>query len=389
MKLTLAQTRRIALHQQLYCFADNEGKTGTLDVIKNLSYIQLDTISVIERAHHHTLYNRVIDYHPDMLNDLLANDKTIWEYWAHAASYLPIEDYPFYKIRMQNFPNGSWEKKFWELHNDLAKPVLDRIRKDGPLSTKHFEDTRTEKENQVWGNIKPAKIMLELLMWKGDLIVTARDKFQRVYDLTERVIPHYKEIEIPSVETRAEFMVYRALLAHGIASESEIVKHLQVAPRQSVSSSIKKLAKSKEIIPVQVEGLKDTYFSLAGTDLENILQQQQNTRVWLLSPFDNAVILRNRVKNLFNYDYALECYVTPAKRKFGYWNCPMLWQDNIVGMMDPKADRKTKILTINSIHIDKTVWKQKSFQTAFAKELTRFASFNGCKTYTLNTLNLL
>ncbi len=384
MNLSLTEARRLALHHQLYQFVEHRGKSAVLDVIKKLSYIQLDTISVIERAHHHTLYNRVRDYHPDMLNDLLAKDKTIWEYWAHAASYLPIGDYPYYKIRMQNFPNGSWEKKFWELHKDLAKPILDRIRKEGPLSTKHFEDTRTVKENQVWGNIKPAKIMLELLMWKGDLIVTARDKFQRVYDLTERVIPHYKEIELPSLEARAEFMVHRALLAHGIASESEIVKHLQVAPRQSVSSSIKKLAKSKEIISIQLEGLKDSYFSLAGTDFDSILQQQQYNQVWLLSPFDNAVILRNRVKNLFNYDYALECYVTPAKRKFGYWNCPILWQDTIVGILDPKADRKTKILTINSINIDRTVWKQKHFQTEFDKELSRFALFNGCNSYTIN-----
>jgi len=387
MKLSFAQIRNLALQHQLYRFDEHEGKAGVLDVIKTLSYVQLDTISVIERAHHHTLYNRVKDYHPDMLNELLAKDKAIWEYWAHAASYIPIEDYPFYKIRMLSFPNGSWEKKFWELHKDLAKPVLDRIRKDGPLSTKHFEDTRTVKENQVWGNIKPAKIMLELLMWKGDLIVTARDKFQRVYDLTERAIPHYREIELPSDKARAEFMITRTLRAHGIASESDINSHISLAARPVVTKALKDLLKHDKIQAFSLDGVKEPFYMFSDT----VIPSEQNLNIpdsiRILSPFDNAVILRSRLLKIFAFDYALECYVTPAKRKFGYWNCPVLWKDNFVGILDPKADRKTKIMIINSIHIDKKIWKNKQFQTAFEQELTDFIRFIGCKSYFIIKLN--
>ena len=224
-------------------------------------------------------------------------------------------------------------------------------------------------------------------MWKGDLIVTARDKFQRVYDLTERVIPDYKKIELPSDDARALFMISRTLQAHGIASESDINKHIPLADRKAVAHILKTLIKSGIITPVEIESLKDKYYCFADIDVNEITSQPQNQQVWILSPFDNAVILRNRIKQIFNYDYALECYVTPAKRKYGYWNCPVLWKDNIVGMLDPKADRKTKLLIINSIHIDKTVWKQKSFQTAFEKELTRFASFNGCNSYTINKVS--
>jgi hypothetical protein len=378
MNLSINQAKNIALDHQFYRFDKHSGKQGVLDIINTLSYIQIDTISVIERAHHHTLYNRVHDYHPDMLNDLLAKDKAIWEYWGHAASYLPLTDYPYYKFRMHSFPNGTWEKKFWELHKDMSQPILDRIRAEGPLSTRHFEDTRTVKENQVWGNIKPAKIMLELLMWKGELIVTARDKFQRVYDLTERVIPHYQDIELPSEQSRAEFMIQRTLSAHGIATLSEINKHITLAPRQAIDKVLTDWIKIGKITIVKVEGIKDAFYCLTGLDLDKPSDHQAADRVRILTPFDNSIILRSRLSNIFSFDYALECYVTPAKRRFGYWNCPILWNNNIVGIMDPKADRKTKELTINSIYIDKKVWQQKSFQTAFAKELDSFSRFNGC-----------
>ncbi len=389
MKITPPHARHLALQAQLYKFCEHKDKDGVLDAIKTLGYVQIDTISVIERAHNHTLYNRVSNYHPDMLDDLLAKDKAIWEFWGHAASYLPIEDYPFYKIRMQNFPNGTWEKGFWELHKDLAKPILYRIKEEGPLSTKHFEDTRTVKENVVWGNIKPAKIMLELLMWKGDLIVTARNKFQRVYDLTERIIPHYKEIEVPSEQTRAEFMINRAILAHGIVSENDINKHLPIAPKPAVADALQALSKAGAIIPIQIEGINDTFYCASDTAWKDKSHSASDKQVRLLSPFDNAVILRSRLKQLFDFEYTIECYVTPAKRIYGYWSCPILWKDNFVGRLDPKADRKTKLLTINSIFITKKVWMQPSFQTAFTKELDRFTRFNGCSSYAINNINLL
>jgi len=282
MKMTSEQARHLALQNQLYQFSEHKGKAGVFDVIKKLSYVQLDTISVIERAHHHTLYNRVQDYHPELLNDLLAKDKVIWEYWAHAAGYVPLEDYPFYKIRMKNFPNGSWEKKFWELHKDLAVPILNRIKSDGPLSTKHFEDTRTTKSSEPWGNLKPAKIMLELLMWKGDLIVTARDKFQRVYDLTERVIPHHQKIELPSEQARAEFMIHRTLQAHGLATEKEINQHITLAPRQAVSHSLKQQLQAGKIRQFNLVGVNDTFYCLAETAFDKLSKGLGNNQVRIL-----------------------------------------------------------------------------------------------------------
>jgi uncharacterized protein YcaQ len=389
LTLSLHQARKIALWHQLYRFSDHEGKAGTLDAIRTLSYVQIDTINVVERAHHHTLYNRVRNYQRNMLNELLRNDKAVWEYWAHAASYIPIEDYAYYKIRMHNFPNGTWERKFWELHKDLAEPIMDRIRKEGPLSSKDFEDPREKKENLGWGDWKPAKIMLELLMWKGDLIVTARDKFQRVYDLTERVIPDYRKTELPSEQDRAEFMVLRTLQAHGIATAKDIFTHITLTSRQAVSDSLRRLCEKQIICQAKVEENRDVYYSLPG--IESAIEKRCDFKfgLYILSPFDNAVILRPRLKKIFEFNYSLECYVTPSKRKFGYWSCPLLWQDKLVGFLDPKAERKTAHLKINSLFINKEIWTQSKFHQALEKELSRFAAFNGCNTYSIDKFNLI
>jgi len=383
IKITKEQARHLALQHQFHRFSNLKGKAGTLEVIRTLSYIQLDTISVIQRAHHHTLYNRIDDYHPDMLDELLAKDKAIWEYWGHAASYLPREDYPYYRNRMLTFPNNQWERNLWKAHSDISKHVLNRIRKEGPLSSKHFEHTGKKQANNGWGNVKPSKIMLELLMWRGDLIVTARDNWQRVYDLTERVIPHYKEMEIPAEMARAEFMIIRTLQAHGIATESDINKHITLAPRKAVSESLNRLVKADKVRKLHIEEQKDIWYCFADLDLSGIHQDADGRNVRILSPFDNAVILRSRLTHIFDFDYSLECYVTPAKRQFGYWNCPILFNDILVGILDPKADRKSKTLNLNTIFIRKDIWKQKRFQTAFDKELQRFIQFNGCTTYSL------
>lgn len=388
MDITLTEARSCALHYNLYRFQDYTGKAGALAALRQLSYIQIDTINVIERAHHHTLYNRVLSYQPDMLMDLLAVDKVVWEYWGHAASYLPIEDYPYYKQRMLDFPNGSWEQKYWQEHQQLAEPILERIRTEGALSASNFEDTRLTRITPGWGDWKPAKFMLELLMWKGDLIVTGRRNFQRVYDLTERVIPHHRDVQPPSESERLRFMILRALQSHGIASEFDFKNHLFIAPKKTLSDRLKLMLSSGEIIPVNIAGIQTPYYTLAETASEMLNQTPSPQRVFLLSPFDNSVILRPRLKQLFDFEYTIECYVPAAKRLYGYWTMPVLWKNAFIGRIDPKAIRKTRTLWLNSVHIATKVWKSREFQSAFEQELTAFAQFNGCDTYTIDRVFL-
>jgi len=375
--------RALALDKQLYRFAGHQGKADTLNVIKTLSYVQLDTVTVIERAHHHTLYNRVREYQPAYLDELLAQDKAVFEHWAHAAGYLPIEDFPYYQIRMRNFPLGAWEKAMWNKHKDLAEPILKRIKEEGPLSSKDFEDTRLHKEPSGWGNWKPAKIVLELLLLKGDLMCASRNNFNRIYDLTERVLPGNREMQMPSAEERAIFMVLRTLQAHGIASEGDINNHIKLAAKTDVSHALTHLLKEDVIRKESIDGLKEAYFCLTETPLGSYEDFSHPSRVYLLSPFDNAVILRKRLLQLFDFDYTMECYVSPAKRKFGYWVLPVLYKGSFVGKMDVKADRKSGIFLVHALHLDKKLKTGKAFQTALEKELTAFAAFHSCSSWTV------
>ncbi len=387
--ISVEQARNFALHHQLYRFRKNRGKDGTLDAICKLAYVQIDTINVVERAHHHTLFNRVTDYKTTYLDDLLAKDKAIFEYWGHAASFLPRSELRYFIPRMKNFPNNNaWERYMWEKSGQVVDHVLKRIEKEGPLTSADFEHQRLEPKSRGWWDWKPAKVTLELLMWKGDLCVVGRRNFQRLYDLTSRAIPDFHKLEIPAPAELALWMIRTTIQAHGIASLSDINKHIPLTTRQEVSHALADLLFEKEVIEIRIHGLKEPHYIFAA-HLDNLdVPFQRYNLVWLLSPFDNIVIFRSRLKKLFGFDYAIECYLPSSKRIYGYWNLPILYKERFVGRLDPKADRKKSNLIINSLFIEKAIWKSKSFQNAFEKALADYTAFNQCKTYTISKINL-
>ena len=185
--------RKIALKAQLLdgSMKFPKGKEGVAQAIEKLGYVQIDTINIIERAHNHTLWTRRPDYKPEMLHELQSRDRRVFEYWGHAASYLPTTDYRYYIPMMRSFadPKSKWVQGRFKKYGHLMKPILERIRKEGALSSRNFE-TLTDKSRGTWWDWRPSKVALELLFWKGDLMITERRNFQRVYDLTERVLPH-------------------------------------------------------------------------------------------------------------------------------------------------------------------------------------------------------
>jgi len=176
-------------------------------VIRRLGYVQIDTISVIRRAHHHTLWNRCRGYRADTLHRLQAEERKIFEYWGHAASYLPMEDYRFYIPQMKRYfdPKGKWVKNRYREYGHLMDGMLERIRREGPLGSRDFK-SEERTGNSAWGNWKPAKIVLELLFWRGELMVTRRENFHRIYDLTERVLPRASIPPFPLRRSWAAFL---------------------------------------------------------------------------------------------------------------------------------------------------------------------------------------
>lgn len=381
IKISAQQAKRIALHASLLNGNHKlpKGKKGVQTVIDKLGYIQIDTISVVERAHNHTLWTRCSDYIPKYLHDLQAKDKSIFEYWGHAMSYLPMEDYRFYRPIIKRFlkPESVWVKNRLDKHRSLMAKVLKRIKNDGPLSSKDFE-SKIKGGGTGWWDWRPSKIALELLYWQGKLMISERKNFHRYYDLTERVLPENINLKVPTKLQLTEFWIRRAIQAYGIATKSDINKYLQYIDKKSVEIQLPKMVKKKEITQITIPGSKDIYFALSD-DLDTLVSlKQSEPKVHILSPFDNAIILRDRIKKLFDFDYALECYLPAPKRKFGYFVLPLLWGEDFIGRMDVKAERKKQQLVIRKIFPEDGVTYSDEFIHSFTEKLRSFAEFNDC-----------
>lgn len=371
-KIDLYTARQIILQSQLLA-TDNRllGKEGTLQAIKQLGYVQIDTISVVERAHHHVLWTRVPDYEPNFLQTLDIQDRAIFDYWSHAASYLPIEDYRYSLVRKKNMDNGSG---FWRLTDPvLSAHVLERIRKKGPLMARDFEKEKTTVD-QAW-MIPAINQVIRQLFMKGELMVAGRKGIQKIYDLPERVLPPETSSVMPSTGEYVEYIIRRNLLAHGLVRLGEFGYLLKV-PKKEFQAVLKKMIQSGEVVEVDINGLSTgSYFAFRKT-IDNFSPTPKKL-FHILSPFDNLIIQRKRLAELFDFQYTLECYVPAAKRKFGYFGLPLLYGTQFVGQMDAKADRKTKILYIRNLE-----WNGKTSQVmlkAFEKKLWAFAQYCGCQ----------
>ena len=377
--MELKQAISIALGNQLYRQQELSGKAGLRTLIQQLGYLQIDTISVVERAHHHTIWSRMQDYNKQHLNALLEQDRAIYEYWGHAASYLPMEDYRYSLPRMQSFPDANtWEKQFFTKYHHLMDDVLLRIRQEGPLGARDFVDDRQVKPSAGWGSEKPAKLALELLFWKGELMISHRQGFQRFYDLRERILPPWVETNLPTPEELYRHYILRALEAMGIGSLNDIQSHFMVRGKELFSRNLRQLIENKDVLSTNIAGIKEEHYLLPKS-LESLGSNKNGeSQLFILSPFDNAVILRPRIKRLFGFDYTLECYLTPQKRVYGYWCLPLLFKNSFIGRLDCKADRKAKQMQINSLHFESGVKPDHQMASALQSSFNRFADFCGC-----------
>lgn len=346
-------------------------------IIGQLGYVQIDTIAIVERAHHHTLWNRASAYAPDALHELHVKDKAVFEYWAHAMAYLPIEDYRYYMPRMQRQRTAPRDglKQWMQEHADVLTHVLERIRAEGPLTSKDFDPPPGIKRG-TWWNWKPAKRALEILFWQGFLMIPERRSFQKVYDLTERVLPPVVDTTMPSQGELSEFHVRRALHAMGVARIREMRDVFQIVPQAELASTVRNLTDAGEVALVALEGQSEPYYALASM-LEREPPETPE-RAWILSPFDNLIIHRDRVKRLFGFDYTIECYLPAAKRTYGYFVLPVLWRNRLFARLDPKADRQQRTLIVKALWFEPWFTAFDEGLPALANALASYARFNGC-----------
>lgn len=350
------------------------GREGVAQTIERLGYVQIDTLAVVRRAHHHTLWSRRSDYTPQMLHRLHVEDRRIFEYWTHAASYVPMADYRYYVPRMRRWGASSKTKKFMKNNAKLARNVLGRIRKEGALSSADFKETDGRKRGSWW-DWKPAKMALETLFSMGELMVSERRNFRRLYDLAERVLPGHVDTSPPSRDELARFTVRRELASQGLSK----LKGWWVHDREAAWEALDELVDSGEVTTVLVEGAADGRYYALTESLDAALRSHRMPRqLHILSPFDNMVIRRNRVKDLFGFECKLECYFPAAKRRYGYFCLPILWKDRFIGRLDPKADRKSRTLIVRKLLFEPGFGDYDEVLPHLADRIGRFAAFNGC-----------
>jgi hypothetical protein len=384
MQANTNNLRRLALARQglTQPAVFGRGRPGALRALERLGYVQIDTISVVARAHNHTLWARVPNFQPRHIDALLQR-KEAFEYWFHAAAYLPMRDYRFSLLRKHAIKSGE---RHWYRSPDLKlmQRLLDQIRADGPVRARDFENPT--RGSTGWWDWKPAKRALEQLFMQGDLMISGREGFQKVYDLPERVLPANIDDRVPSMTEFAGHLIDVTLASHGFATKKSFSYSRRGQPlRVAIDAVLNQRCESGALVSGKLSG-GQTIFG-APDDLATA-QRRPLAQVRLLSPFDNAIIQRERSQVLHAFDYQLECYVTASKRRYGYYCLPILYRDRFVGRVDCKAHRREGRFEILRLHIEREPDEPEQFVEAFSNVLKAYAAFNECSRTDLGTAKL-
>ena len=365
--LTVEQARRLALAAGAgFHRATRRGPEAVAEIVDRIGYVQIDTISVVERAHHHILATRIPRYQTEWLERA-----PVFEYWAHAAAYLPWRDFRYTLPRKERVKANGHD--WFRADKAEAERVLERIRSEGPLMARHFE---TSRRPAGWWDWKPAKRALEYLFMAGDLMVV-RQGFQKVFDLTERVLPPGTDSRTPTPHEQAAWYVDRALDAWGLAARDEMA-YLRKEHVAHIDAVLRQREEEGSLIRVTVEGVAKTAYWVRPADLERIDAGKAPDRTLrIVSPFDPFLIHRKRMRRLFGFDFAIECYLPTAKRTFGYFALPLLQGTDFVGLLDAKADRSAGRLIVQNLRYDGPAKRRAPFDRSLNKALDAFARFNG------------
>jgi uncharacterized protein YcaQ len=348
-----------------------DSKKDLLKVIERLGYVQIDTISIVERAHKHVLWTRFPAFSSSMLDELVEKDKKVFEFWDHAAAYIPMK---YFRFSLRRKLNYGVKYKHWARKNrKILQYVKDRITAEGPLQSRDFEQPG---QRGAWWDWKPAKDALEFLFHTGELVVRARKSFQKVYDLPERYLPKRIDTSIPTEEEHSEHLIMKEINSNGFASLKEVT-YLRRHHKDVTRKVLDMLTESRKIIPVKIEGTDGMYYSTKKI-LKELDSKKDDKHIHILSPFDNLVIQRKRLSTLFNFDYTIECYLPAPKRKYGYFVLPVLYGDRFIARLDAKADRTKGELKVINLFVEEGVKFSKKTEKAFEVKLMELAKFAGC-----------
>ena len=325
-------------------------KKAVRSIIRQMHILQIDTINVIARSPYLVLWSRLGDYDPRWLDDLLA-EGALFEYWSHAACFLPIEDYPLYRPLYDSWLGGR-AHKWLDENSALAETVLNHVRAHGETRSSDFERTDGQKTN--WFNWKEEKVALEYLFYAGELMVRKRHNFQRIYDLRERVLANVEALpDIPLAEAHDQF-VLNTIQALGVTKAEWIADYFRLS-KTDARAALKRLEKQDRLMTVEVEGWNAPGYIHPG-DRKQVEAAAKGkiprSKTTFLSPFDPLVWDRARALDLFHFDYKIEVYTPAPKRKYGYFTLPILYHNALIGRIDPKAHRKEGIFEVRALHLE-------------------------------------
>jgi len=363
LPLSTTHARQIWLHaQRLDQRAPfGEGAQAVTDAVAHLGYVQIDTINVIERCHHHILFSRIPSYRRADLRQAQSVDKSVFEYWTHALSYVPATDFRFFLPAMREHRREG-HKWFASVKPADTRKVM-RLVRAAPLTIRDIEDDVLTEKEHLWQSRKPSKRALQLAFYTGTVTVSARQGMLKTYELMTR---HFGWDKLPKPASAKEITAYlldRALRSQGVVSLDSVC-HLDAPRKKAVASLIASRVRRGELVPVALESAgKQEHWALPAA-LET--HEVSPDLVHILSPFDPLIIQRKRTNLIFGYNHLFEAYVPKAKRKFGYFALPVLVGDEIVAALDLKTDRQAKKLLMQ-----KWTWVGQGRKTAGRKELKR------------------
>jgi len=362
------------------------GPEELYDLIERMGFVQLDSIVTVERAHHLTLFSRNQTYRRSDLARLLEKDRTLFEHWTHDASVIPTAWFGHWKHRFERVSgrlrNNTWfAERIGPDAEAVIASVLDHVRQHGPTMSRELADEDGRRAGPWWG-WGPHKAALEFLWWSGELSVVRRENFQKVYDLTDRVIPDHHRGHSPDYAEHVEWACSTALDRLGIATSGELAAFWDaITPadaKEWVANNSHRL-QPVSVIPADIGKPRP---SMAWRHVEDLLATVPDPpgRLRCLSPFDPVVRDRNRAMRLFGFDYRFEAFVPAPKRRYGYYVLPFLEGDRLVGRACMKFHRDRGCLTVNNVWWEKGTKPGKGRVAALESEFERLRRFLGAET---------
>ena len=378
--------RRLFLHRHLLGEAPAGPGKGDdlLSVIRSLGFVQVDSVSTVERAHHMILFARRPAYRPRALARLIEKDRALFEHWTHDASIIPAEFYRYWHLPFERSRARLTEKwKNWQGEayvNELDR-VLAHVASHGPVRSSDLIAEEHRGQSGGWWNWHPSKAALEFLWRTGSLAISGRQGFQKFYDLPERCYPLPCAEARPEPEEAIEWFCREALNRLGFATSGEIAAFwAHVTPAEAKDWVARSLATGRvqEIDVIGHDGKARRSVAWPGVVEAAAALPEAPARVRVLSPFDPALRDRNRAERLFGFFYRIEIFVPAEKRQYGYYVFPILEGESVIGRIDMKSDREAGSLEVSKLWLEPGVRASKGRLAKLEAELGRMARFVGC-----------